>query len=570
MAARNLAIAALLLLTWPSTALPQDGRTIQAFVDDQELRALGSKANEFFTAGKDKEALALTQKALGIAEARYGPDHIVVAHALFALAFFHVLQDQPEEAARHQLRAIAIVERPLAALTPEELKKVPDNPQPYVGSPAANTALLYMFLAHSYTQLNRWAPALPIHARALVWMEKAFGPDAPELFQLIDRQGRISMELGRYADAVRLYKRGVSIGERAPKGKANWLPDFQRKLIVLYTAQGYDDEVKALIEPSIPKGFTADEVKALIERAGTPSVPKGFTAAEQVIARAGEHERSGRHAEAEALYVQELARLEEAKANAPPTREAIAVLQEKLKAMGWSAEVMEERKSLAKEIGRLQRTLPGTEQVAELRHALGVLYYRQRKFAEAETSLKRALALVDEYPDTPPAPAIRLSLAQLYADQERYADAEQAYTRVLGSYEAEGRRPWDRGKLPTARTAGLLRTLAQLAFKQQQMQRAEDLHKRGLKVLEDLGPDRFDVASALDELAELYRAQKRFAEAEPLYKRALEIYRKGNMSPDHRPIRTLVANLTSFYTEQGRSAEAEALARGPVREPSHR
>ncbi len=327
--------------------------------------------------------------------------------------------------------------------------------------------------------------------------------------------------------------------------------DFRWRLAALYAAQGYDDEAKALIDRG----------------GGTPPVPKARTAAEQVFARAVEHERAGRLAEAEALYLQELARLEDAEANAPPTREKIGVLSEKLKAMGWSAEVIEERKSLAKEIGRLQKTLPDNEEIADLRHALGTLYHRQRKFAEAEASLTRALAVVDDYPDSPPAPGMRLSLAQLYADQERYADAEQAYTRVLRTYEAEDRR-WVRGKLPSARTAGLLRTLAQVAAKQQQIQRAEELHKRSLKVLEDLGPDRFDVGSTLNELAELYRAEKRFADAEPLYKRALEIYRRGNMSPNHEPVRTALTNLAALYADQGRNADVERLMRDALR-PEH-
>ncbi len=263
-------------------------------------------------------------------------------------------------------------------------------------------AFLYYFQGADYYGLNRCAPALPLLERALMRLEKAIGPDASRPNEVADRLGRCYMARGRYADAERLFKRGISIDERMPNAaKGRYATDFLRMLAALYEAQGY-----------------SDAAKALLDRAGPPPVriyPKDFSAAEQLIALASEHERSGRHAEAEALYKEELARLEEAEAKAPPTREAIAVLQEKLKTMGWSAEVMEERKTIAKEAWRLQKTLPDNEQVAELRHALGVLYYRQRKFAEAETSLKRALALVDDYPElaasachaAQPSPAVR-------------------------------------------------------------------------------------------------------------------------------------------------------------------
>lgn len=100
------------------------------------------------------------------------------------------------------------------------------------------------------------------------------------------------------------------------------------------------------------------------------------------------------------------------------------------------------------------------------------------------------------------------------------------------------------------------------------MQRAEELHKRALKVLEDLGSDRFDVASTLNELAELYRAQKRFADAEPLYKRALGIYAKGDMNPNHEPVRTALTNLAALYGDQGRNADVERLKRDALR-PEH-
>src|SRR5262245_35973985 len=177
MASRVWPIAFVLALAaWCGPAVAQDGKPVRDLTEDKELRELGSKTHQLFKDGKDKEATDVALAGLAIAEGRYGPDHAIVAQAHMALASLYTRQDRPEDAERHQQRAIGIFERPYAALTPEELKKTPDNRRPYEGSPAANLALLYYFLsAHYYRDLNRCAPALPLLERSLVWLEKAFG-----------------------------------------------------------------------------------------------------------------------------------------------------------------------------------------------------------------------------------------------------------------------------------------------------------------------------------------------------------------------------------------------------------
>jgi tetratricopeptide (TPR) repeat protein len=150
----------------------------------------------------------------------------------------------------------------------------------------------------------------------------------------------------------------------------------------------------------------------------------------------------------------------------------------------------------------------------------------------------------------------------MHIDQQHYGDAESAYKQVLSLYAKRDRH--ERGKLPTASTASVLKSIAALALNQGQPDRAEELHKRALKVLEDLGPDRFDVARMLNDFAEFYRGQKRFAEAEPLYRRTLAICVKGDMSPNHELVRTVLANLAALYGDQGRSDDAERLKRGAL------
>jgi tetratricopeptide (TPR) repeat protein len=152
-------------------------------------------------------------------------------------------------------------------------------------------------------------------------------------------------------------------------------------------------------------------------------------------------------------------------------------------------------------------------------------------------------------------------MAHLQVDQGRHAEAEQLYIQAMdldGDDENWGR--------PATRTwvdaAAILNGMGHLARKRNRMERAEELHKRALKVLERLGPDRTDVGMTLSHLAELYRGQKRYSEAEPLLKRALALCTKGELSPNHKLVRTVLTSLVALYADQGRSEDADKIRRG--------
>src|SRR5262245_63505360 len=108
MAGRVWAIAFVLALAaWCGPAAAQDGKAVRNLTEDKELKELGSKARQLFKEGKDKEATDVALAMLAIAEGRYGPDHPIAAQAHLALAYLYTLQDQSEDAERHQQRAIA-------------------------------------------------------------------------------------------------------------------------------------------------------------------------------------------------------------------------------------------------------------------------------------------------------------------------------------------------------------------------------------------------------------------------------------------------------------------------------
>jgi CHAT domain-containing protein/DNA-binding SARP family transcriptional activator len=85
------------------------------------------------------------------------------------------------------------------------------------------------------------------------------------------------------------------------------------------------------------------------------------------------------------------------------------------------------------------------------------------------------------------------------------------------------------------------------------------LARRALAMREKAaGPDRLDLATALNNLAELYRVQGNYAEAETLNKRSLAIREKA-FGPRHPALAPTLNNLASLYLNQGRYADAESF-----------
>jgi tetratricopeptide (TPR) repeat protein len=613
MLGRLWAVAVVLLIAGCSPGAAQERPAVQSLAQDEELRNLMAETMKLFAAGKDTEAAAVLHNGLAIAEGRYGPDHMVVGEALAWMAYVYLVQGQSEEAERLQKRALTIFQRALASSEKELSDRLFKLAFHYYADHRYAAALpiyelalgwaekafgpnapeLHLFLdrlADVYKNQGRYTDAQRLYQRALSVSDQL--PDDVRkpltISTFFARLAEISSEQGYLSDSKALLERAHDIigksFERFSKG-----PHSNMTIAGAYQAQGryaeaealYSQELarleKAASDPATKAAIaalqeklqamappkTGDESKALeslIEELGRlwATVPTEYELSGVLHRLGGVYDKLGKYVEAEALYRQQLARIEQA-ASDPATKAAIAALQEKLEAMGppKTAEQSKAREPLSKELWRLRATVPSEEALASLLHVLGGLSHKLGKYAEAEAFLSRAIGIA--HGDMSEM-SLQLSFARLYADQGRHADAEKAYMRVLAFYEEVDRLP--RGKLPSPITAGILQNLGRLALKQQQPQRAEELHKRALKILEDLGPDRFDVGGALNELAELYRGQRRFAQAEPLLKRALAICANGDMSPNHELVRTVLTNLAALYQEQGRHEDADRIRRG--------
>jgi tetratricopeptide (TPR) repeat protein len=310
-------------------------------------------------------------------------------------------------------------------------------------------------LASVYQDLGKYADAEVIFKRALTIKEKALGPNHPDVATNLDNLAVLYSDQGRYADAEPLSKRALAIREKALGPNHPQVATHLNNLANLYREQG-------------------------------------------------------RYADAEPLY-----------------KRALAIDE---KALG-----------------------PNHPNVATSLNNLAVLYLDQGRYADAEPLLKRALAIGEKAlgPDHPGLATDLNNLAGLYLAQGRYADAEPLYKRAL-AIDERTLGP-DHPGLATD-----LNNLALLYRDQGRYADAEPLYKRALAVREKaLGPDHPEVATTLYNLANLYGDQGRYADAEPLHKRALAIDEKA-LGPDHPEVARSLDNLAELYREiyraQGRHA----------------
>ncbi|MDY6804190.1 MAG: CHAT domain-containing protein [Cyanobacteriota bacterium] len=142
-------------------------------------------------------------------------------------------------------------------------------------------------------------------------------------------------------------------------------------------------------------------------------------------------------------------------------------------------------------------------------------------------------------------------LFQLY-QQGNYPEAISLAEKVLAIYEkAYGP---DRPEVAQA-----LNNLAALYNLRGNYTKAFPLFQRAIAILEkSLGPEHPLLASSLDNLAQLYQGQRKYQEAEPLFQRALAI-REGAFAPDHPEVAKALNNLAVLYFIRRKYAEAEPL-----------
>ncbi|MCC7251941.1 CHAT domain-containing protein [Hyphomicrobium sp.] len=536
-----LAIASLL------TALP----TLGPFAGGLDtVDGLTRRVLELYKSNEFDEAVPLAERAVALAESKFGPEHLEVATALSNVVLVYKAKGRFADAEGPAQRALAITEKLLGPNFPDVARQLTN-------------------LASVYTALGRFDEAEQLYVRALAIVQKSFGKRSP-LFGAISgslddlRRGRkdpdtLSVQSSAHRDpndpdlAMRDSASARIRGSQKPSDELGVLNAQAEKLYEegrYFEAVPVMEQVLALTETFYDANHTA--LAAALSHLATLYLNQGRHAdAEQLFKRslaitpeddatvnnlAELYRVEGRYAEAEKLFVGLLGKN-------PEETFALNNLARLYITQGRyaDAEALCNRR-LAKE----------PDDPAALNN-LATLYLNQGRYADAEPFYRNALATNERLgPDHPSVAFALNSLGTLYRAEGRYADAEPLIKRALAIHE--------KGLgADHPHTAHILNNLAELYRETGRYSDAAPLYQRALAIFERAyGADHPDVASALNNLAMLYREEGLYTDAEPLHKRSLAI-REKTFGSEHPDVATALSNLADLYRESGRPADAESL-----------
>ena len=184
------------------TVLRHVGQTAESIVILEGVLAVGDRhrgvidvlavsdslAAAYQAAGRQQEAIRLTERALAERERRLGPDDPQTIRTRRTLALACLAAGKKKDAIAHGGRALSGAERVLG----------PDHP----GTLDAVTAL-----ASAYHAARRLRDATALYERALVSLERVRGADAPETIGVRGNLASAYHSAGRMASALELYER---------------------------------------------------------------------------------------------------------------------------------------------------------------------------------------------------------------------------------------------------------------------------------------------------------------------------------------------------------------------------
>ena len=343
---------------------------------------------------------------------------------------------------------------------------------------------------------GRYTAAIPLVQECIAIREKTLGPDARAVGQEVNKLGQLYDNLGRLGEAEALYRRALTIEEKASGGaESRDYALFANNLAVLYYHQGRFADAEPLFKRSLEirqKTFGEDNADTAVS----------------LINLGAFYSDQGRYTDAEPLLKQALA------------------INEKL--------LGENNPVIATNITNL-----------------AYLYCKEGRCGQTEPLFKRALAIREQALglDHPSVAEALNNLAEFYANQGRRAEAEPLLQRSLAIAEKAftGDHPM------VALTAG---NLGALYRNEGRYADAEPLLKRTIEIREKVyGTNHPDVARAYNNLGELYAAEGRYTETEPLYRRALEID-EAMLGPDHPDTALRLSNLAAVAEQLGHLDEA--------------
>ncbi len=569
------------------------------------VRALLGRSEGLHAAGTYKEALAVAEEALSLAEASLGPEHLLVAGSLAQICGIHWYLRSEDTGLPFCERALATFEKKLGpdhpfvalalvnlgftlelsneydqamsryrrALEIEEKQLAPDH---------LDIALTSQYLAGILSTLGEYSESRRRYEQALAVSEGRLGLDSPTVGAISNNFAVLLMKMGDLKGARRLYERAVASGEKhngpdhpevasALANLANVLrqmrlfdearPLLERALAIREKRLGPDHPMVAsslnLLGLLLRDMGSFAEARPLLERA--LAIRERVLGADDVATAGTLHEMGvlltemGSFAEARPLFERALA-----------TRERVfgadhLATADTLNEMGgllWQMGAYDEAKpilerALAVREGKLGSDHPA---VADTLGSVGALLVDMGSFSEARAAHERSLAIREEKLD-PDDPAIAVSLNNLgwlFLRMGAYAEARPVLERALGIRE-KALGPDSPLVAQSLSNLGLaLKGLGDLSG-------AKPLLERALRIREaKLGPEHPRVVWPLNGLADLLVKMGRPAEARPLLERALAI-REKQLGPEHPDVARSLDDLAELLAAMGSYDKAVAL-----------
>lgn len=213
--------------------------------------------------------------------------------------------------------------------------------------------------------------------QSLAILEKALGPDHPDVAASLNNLAELYREQGKYAEAEPLCRRSLAIRETALKSEHSDVAQSLNNLALLYSAQGKHTEAEPLFQRSL-----AIFGKAL----GQDNLDVAWVLNNLALV----YRYQGKYTEAEPLY-----------------ERALAIMENVLE--------------------------PDNPDVAITLNNLAGLYRAQGKYVEAEPLCRRSLAIHEKALglDHPNVARSFNNLAEIYRVQGKYAEAEPLYKQAL-------------------------------------------------------------------------------------------------------------------------------------------
>jgi len=235
--------------------------------------------------------------------------------------------------------------------------------------------------AEQLYEAGKYAEAIPLFKKVLTIVEQVFGPEDPATAVSLSNLAQSYKATGAYAQAEPLFQRALAIHEQVSGPEDPSMAETLNNLASLYHATGAYAQAEPLYQRAL----------AINEKVLGPEDPTTATSLNNL---AGLYDSTGAYAQAEPLYQRALAINEKVLGPEDPTT------------------------------------------AASLDNLAGV-YRTTRAYAKAEPLHQRALAIRQKVlgPDHPDTATSLNNLAALYDSTGAYAQAEPLYQRALAIYE---------------------------------------------------------------------------------------------------------------------------------------